>query len=58
MTSLQALSGAGYPGHSAMDIVDNVVPFINKEEGKVVIETVKNIRELRRWSGSDCAIPA
>lgn len=41
MTSLQALSGAGYPGHSAMVIVDNVYPYIAKEEGKVTIETVK-----------------
>ncbi len=43
MTSLQALSGAGYPGHPGMDILDNVIPFINKEEGKVVIETVKTL---------------
>lgn len=42
MTSLQALSGAGYPGVPSLDIVDNVVPFIDKEEGKVVIEA-KNV---------------
>jgi aspartate-semialdehyde dehydrogenase len=43
MTSMQALSGAGYPGNSALDIVDNVIPFIAKEEGKVVLETVKTL---------------
>lgn len=41
MTSLQALSGAGYPGNPALDMIDNVVPYIAKEEGKVVLETVK-----------------
>ena len=41
MTSLQALSGAGLPGVSGLTIVDNVIPFINKEEGKVVAETKK-----------------
>ena len=36
MTSMQALSGAGRsPGVSAMDILDNIVPYIPKEEEKV-----------------------
>ncbi len=43
MTSLQALSGAGYPGHSALDTHDNIIPFISKEEGKVELETVKTL---------------
>ncbi len=46
MTSLQALSGAGYPGHPGLDILDNVIPFISKEEGKVVLETVKSLGKL------------
>ncbi len=34
-TSLQALSGAGYPGLSSMDLVDNLIPFIAGEEAKL-----------------------
>lgn len=42
MTSLQAISGAGRtPGVSAMDVVDNVIPFIPQEEEKVQKETLK-----------------
>jgi aspartate-semialdehyde dehydrogenase len=41
VTTLQALSGAGYPGVASLDIVDNVVPFIPKEEEKVARETRK-----------------
>jgi aspartate-semialdehyde dehydrogenase len=41
VTTLQAISGAGYPGVSAMDITDNVVPFIATEEEKIERETQK-----------------
>jgi len=41
MTSMQALSGAGYPGVPSLDILDNVVPFIGGEEEKVESETMK-----------------
>jgi len=42
MTSLQSCSGAGRsPGTMALDIVDNVVPYIPKEEEKVEKETLK-----------------
>ena len=41
VTTMQALSGAGYPGVSSMDIVDNMVPFINDEEDKVETEPLK-----------------
>jgi aspartate-semialdehyde dehydrogenase len=41
VVSLQALSGAGYPGVPSLDIVDNVVPFIPGEEEKVICETAK-----------------
>jgi aspartate-semialdehyde dehydrogenase len=37
--SLQALSGAGYPGVPSMDIIDNVVPFIGGEEDKMARES-------------------
>ncbi len=41
VTTMQALSGAGYPGVSSMDIVDNVIPFIYDEEEKVETEPLK-----------------
>jgi aspartate-semialdehyde dehydrogenase len=48
MTSLQAVSGAGRsPGVPALDILDNVVPYIAKEEAKVEAETRKI---LGRWA--------
>ena len=40
-TTLQALSGAGYPGVASLDIIDNVLPFIGGEEEKIETETVK-----------------
>jgi len=40
-TTMQALSGAGYPGVASLDIVDNVLPFIGGEEEKIESETVK-----------------
>jgi aspartate-semialdehyde dehydrogenase len=48
MTSMQAVSGAGRsPGVIALDIVDNVVPYIPKEEGKVEAETRKILGSLQ-----------
>ncbi len=41
MTSMQALSGAGYPGVASLDIIDNVVPYIKNEEEKVEEEARK-----------------
>jgi aspartate-semialdehyde dehydrogenase len=41
ITTLQALSGAGYEGVPSMAIVDNMIPFIGKEEEKVESETPK-----------------
>jgi len=35
VTSMQALSGAGYPGVASLDIIDNVIPFIRNEEQKL-----------------------
>jgi aspartate-semialdehyde dehydrogenase len=40
-TTLQALSGAGYPGVSSLDILDNVLPYIGGEEEKMEAETQK-----------------
>lgn len=41
VTTMQAISGAGYPGVSAMDITDNVLPYIAGEEPKVETEAQK-----------------
>ena len=41
VSTMQALSGAGYPGVSSIDIIDNVVPFISKEEEKMECEPQK-----------------
>ena len=40
-TTMQALSGAGYPGVPSLDIIDNVLPFIQSEEEKIESETLK-----------------
>src|SRR5467141_1794123 len=49
VVTLQAISGAGYPGVPAMDIQGNVVPFISGEEEKMEAEPQKL---LGKWDGS------
>jgi aspartate-semialdehyde dehydrogenase len=46
MTSMQAVSGAGYPGVPTLDILANVIPFIGGEEEKVERETRKLLGQL------------
>ena len=46
MTSMQAISGGGKSGVSAMGITDNILPYIPKEEGKVRKETRKILGKL------------
>jgi aspartate-semialdehyde dehydrogenase len=41
VTTLQALSGAGYPGPAAIDLVDNIIPYIGGEEEKSEVEPRK-----------------
>jgi len=41
VTTMQATSGAGYPGVPSLDLIDNVVPYIGGEEEKMEIETRK-----------------
>jgi aspartate-semialdehyde dehydrogenase len=41
VTTMQALSGAGYPGVASLDIVDNIIPYIPLEEEKIENETLK-----------------
>jgi aspartate-semialdehyde dehydrogenase len=55
MTSMQAMSGAGRsPGVIGLDILDNVIPYIPKEEGKVEVETKKI---LGSWKGEGTIVP-
>ena len=49
VSTMQALSGAGYPGVASLDITDNVLPFIPNEEEKIARETRKI---LGRCNGS------
>jgi aspartate-semialdehyde dehydrogenase len=46
VVSLQALSGAGYPGVASLDITDNVIPWISGEEDKVEWEPRKMLGQL------------
>ena len=46
-TTMQALSGAGYPGVTSLDILDNVLPFIAGEEEKIEQETTKILGQLK-----------
>jgi aspartate-semialdehyde dehydrogenase len=46
MTSMQAVSGAGYPGLPTLDIIGNVIPYIGGEEEKVERETRKLLGRL------------
>ena len=41
ITTMQAISGAGYPGVPSLDIFDNIVPYISGEEEKMEWETLK-----------------
>jgi aspartate-semialdehyde dehydrogenase len=41
VTTMQAVSGAGYPGVPSLKIIDNVIPFIEQEEEKIESETLK-----------------
>src|SRR3989454_9696260 len=52
--TMQAVSGAGYPGGASLDILGNVIPYIAKEEEKMEEETLKL---LGRLNGSG-VIPA
>jgi len=45
VVTMQALSGAGYPGVSSLDIIDNVIPAIDGEEKKIESEPLKILGE-------------
>src|SRR3974390_2537087 len=46
--TMQAVSGAGYPGVASLDILGNVIPFIKNEEEKMEEETQKLLGTLNR----------
>lgn len=49
VVTLQAISGAGYPGVPSLDILGNVIPFISGEEEKMEVEPQKL---LGKWDGA------
>ena len=55
VTTMQAVSGAGYPGVRSLDMIDNVVPYIGGEEEKMETEAQKM---LGGWSDADGFVPA
>ncbi len=56
VTTMQALSGAGYPGVPALDSLDNVIPYIAGEEHKLATEPLKLLGRLDR--DASAVIPA
>lgn len=53
VVTMQAVSGAGYPGLSSMDVLDNVIPFIGGEEDKFFTEPHKILGSLEDNSIKD-----
>jgi aspartate-semialdehyde dehydrogenase len=51
VSSMQAISGAGYPGVASLDILENVIPFIQNEEEKVERETNKILGSVSKPAG-------
>jgi aspartate-semialdehyde dehydrogenase len=56
VVSMQALSGAGYPGVASLDIVDNVIPYVSGEESKVESEPCKMLGQLNESHVVDASI--
>ncbi len=52
-TSMQAVSGAGYPGVASMDILGNVIPYIGGEEPKVEEEPLKILGDFKNGAVQD-----
>lgn len=55
VTSMQAVSGAGYPGVPSLDILGNAVPFIGGEEDKIHTEPLKLLGKLNEAGAVDMA---
>ncbi len=52
-TTMQAVSGAGYPGVPSLDILGNVIPYIGDEEPKIEAEMRKMLGSLRTAASID-----
>jgi aspartate-semialdehyde dehydrogenase len=57
VTTMQALSGAGYPGVASLDIVDNVVPYIKNEEEKMEEEVGKLLGSFKNGAFIHAGFP-
>lgn len=57
LTSMQAISGAGYPGVPSLDILGNVIPFIGGEESKIEWEPTKILGQFLNRSVHEAPIP-
>jgi aspartate-semialdehyde dehydrogenase len=60
VTTLQSLSGAGYPGVASLDVCDNVIPYIEGEEAKIEREPLKILGSIGEGGieNADIAISA
>ena len=60
VTTMQGLSGAGYPGVPSLDALDNVIPFIGGEEDKMATEPRKMLGHISdgRFVPADFAVSA
>ena len=57
VTTLQATSGAGYPGVPSFDMIDNIVPFIGGEEEKTEKECLKILGTVKNGKIENAALP-
>lgn len=60
VTTLQAVSGAGYPGVPSLDMIDNIVPYIPTEEDKMESEAMKMLGGFANgtFTGADFVLSA
>ncbi|MBN1759705.1 MAG: aspartate-semialdehyde dehydrogenase [Chitinispirillaceae bacterium] len=58
VATLQAVSGAGYPGPSSFDMIDNVIPFIGGEEEKSECEPLKILGSVKEGGIDNAALPS
>ena len=57
LTSMQAISGAGYPGVASLDILGNVIPHIGGEESKIHAEPLKLLGTLSGGKVTHASFP-
>ncbi|MDR1363739.1 MAG: aspartate-semialdehyde dehydrogenase [Spirochaetaceae bacterium] len=57
VTTMQAVSGAGYPGVPSLDVIDNVVPYIGGEEEKSELEPLKILGSIEGGKIKKAAAP-